>query len=79
MGQINESFAASLMMMPCLKGSVLEALIRMWAKLPSRVMSDMRSVVVWSYFVLCVEVYSDTLRNPKKAVVNAAQSITLSS
>ena len=32
-----------------------------------------------SYFVLCEEVYSETLRNPKKAVVMAAQSINLSS
>ena len=36
-------------------------------------------VVEGSYFVLCEEVYSETRRKPKKAVVMAAQSISLSS
>ena len=39
----------------------------------------MRSVVSGSNFVLCVDVYSDTLRNPKNAVSMAAQSKVLSS
>ena len=35
-------------------------------------------VVSGSYFFVWAEQYSDDLRNPKKAVVTAAQSMTLS-
>ena len=45
----------------------------------SRVTSSNRRVDKGSYLVLWEDVYSDTLRKPKKAVVMAAQIIILSS
>ena len=78
-GQIKDPFAASMMVTPCLKGSVFEALMRRCAMCPRICTSENSNVVVGSNFVLCVEVYSETLRNPKNAVVSAAQSIILSS
>ena len=79
MGHSDESFAARRMVVPWRNGSVLDALMFTLAMLFSRDRSLYRKVVWGSYFVWWVEVYSDTLRKPKKAVVMAAQSISLSS
>ena len=61
------------------KGSVLEAFMLMLIKCSPWVTSSYRRVYKGSYMVLWEEVYSDTLRKPKNAVVMAAQIIILSS
>ena len=71
--------AAKRMAIPCLNGSVLEPLILIVAKFGSRVISSKSRVDEGSYLVLWEDVYSDTRRKPKKAVVRAAQSMSLSS
>ena len=73
------SFAARRIVIPWRNGSVFEALISMWAMSSARFMLSKRRVTEGSNFVLCVEVYSDTRRKPKKAVVIAAQIMSLSS
>lgn len=78
-GQRIVLLASSLMVTPCRKGSVLEDLMcRRMESLRMRISLNKR-VMVGSCVVLRSVVYSDTRRNPKKAVVIAAQSITLSS
>ena len=79
MGHNGESFAARWMVVPWRNGSVLDALMFTLAMLFSIDRSVNRKVVRGSYLVRWVEVYSDTLRKPKKAVVMADQSISLSS
>ena len=64
---------------PCRKGSVLEALMFMFAMSFSMLTSSNRRVVEGSNFDLWVEVYSETQRKPKKAEIMAAQIISLSS
>ena len=71
--------AAKRMAIPCLNGSVLEPLILIVAKFGERVTSSKSRVDEGSYLVLWEDVYSDTRRKPKKAVVRAAQSMSLSS
>ena len=78
-GQRGELLAARPIVIPCRKGSVLEALMLILAMLCSRDKSSYNKVDCGSYLVLCVDVYSDTLRKPKNAVVMAAQNISLSS
>ena len=73
------SFAARRIVIPWRNGSVLEAFISMWAMPSARFMLSKRRVTEGSNFVLWVEVYSDTRRKPKKAVVMAAQIMSLSS
>ena len=73
------SFDANLMVVPWRKGSVFDALIATVAMFLVMFMSDISKVEDVSYFVLWDDVYSDTLRNPKKAVVMAAHSMSLSS
>ena len=63
---------------PCLNGSVLEALIRIWMLGRRYDTSSKHSVVSGSNFCIWGETYSDDLRKPKKAVVTAAQSMILS-
>ena len=77
-GQSMVLLAAILTVTPSLKGSVLDALIHSQA--PSLVMarSCFISVIEGSKDVFRGEVYSDILKNPKNAVVMAAQSIILS-
>ena len=78
-GQRIVLLASSLMVTPCRKGSVLEDLMcRRMESLRMRISLNKR-VMVGSCVVLRSVVYSDTRRKPKKAVVIAAQSITLSS
>ena len=72
-------FAARRIVMPWRKGSVLEALITMVIMSFSRVTFSRRRVERGSNFVLWVDVYSDTRRKPKYAIVMAAHSISLSS
>ena len=78
-GHKGELLLARRMTVPSRNGSVLEALMLTLAMSLSMVRSWCSRVDCGSYFVLCVDVYSDTRRNPKKAVVRAAQSISLSS
>ena len=78
-GQRNVPFAASLTVKPCRKGSVLDALILIDTTSPEMATSEHSSVVSGSNLVLQDDVYSDTLRNPKKAVVKVAHSMSLSS
>ena len=79
MGHKIVSFAARQIVSPWRKGSVFEAFISMWAMSSVSFRLSYRRVTEGSYFVLCVDVYSDTRRKPKKAVVMAAQSMSLSS
>ena len=65
-------FAASRMVVPIRNGSVLDALMTMLAMPFWRFMSSYNNVDEGSYFVSWEEVYSETRRNPKKAVVMAA-------
>ena len=78
-GQSFVPLAAKRRVMPCRKGSVLEPLMLMFTKSPSNEISSKSRVTEGSYLVLWEEVYSDTLRNPKKAVRRAAHSMSLSS
>ena len=78
MGQSRELLAARRMETPSRKGSVLEAFMCIVAMSSAMERSSYSKVEVGSYFVLCEEVYSETLMKPKKAVVIAAQSINLS-
>ena len=78
-GQRIVLLAASRMVVPMRNGSVLDSLMTMFAMPFWRFMSSYNNVDEGSYFVLWDEVYSETRRNPKKAVVMAAQSMSLSS
>ena len=78
-GQRSVSFDANLMVVPWRNGSVFDILIAMLAMSLPMLMSVISKVEDGSYFVLCDDVYSDTLRNPKNAVVMAAHSMSLSS
>ena len=78
-GQRMVLFAASLIVTPCRKGSVLEVLMCRQAELFLICTSSYSRVKLGSKEVLRREVYSETRRKPKKAVVMAAQSMTLSS
>ena len=73
------SFDANLMVVPWRKGSVFDVLIATVAMFLVMFMSDISKVEDVSYFVLWDDVYSDTLRKPKKAVVMAAHNMSLSS
>ena len=66
------------MLHPSLNGSVFDAFIIKWMLLCLNVMSSKHRVVLWSYFCVCDDTYSEDLRNPKKAVVTADHSISLS-
>ena len=78
-GHKGELLAAILIVIPWRKGSVFEALMCIFANSWDSVKSWTRRVVEGSYFVLWEEVYSETRRKPKKAVVRAAQILSLSS
>ena len=70
--------AAILTVTPSLKGSVLDAFIQIQAPSVVKARSCLRSVIEGSKQVFRVEVYSEIRKNPKNAVVIAAQSIILS-
>ena len=72
--------AAKVMLTPCRKGSVFDALMRREAWLLSMcVISEYSRVVEGSKEVFRAEVYSETLRKPKNAVRRAAHHMILSS
>ena len=79
-GQRRERFLMSLMVNPCRKGSVFEAFMYMSMVVLEMIVRSVRhSVVAGSYDLTCEEVYSETRKKPKKAVIIAAQIISLSS
>lgn len=77
-GQIDEFEAAGLISLPFLNGSAFDGLIVIFATLFVSCTSFANRVEVAENTVLEGEPNSEERRQPKKAVVNDAQSITLS-
>ena len=77
-GHRGGSFLASVSVTPSLNGSVLDALMYISTTESVTITSLRQSVDHLSYLVLWDDVYSDTLRKPKKAVSSAAHSINFS-